>query len=271
METIRPNIRVLKGANGRLAYYVAKSNGGKEYRKSFNSLEEAEEFLSTVIQCGRVKNFNYPLDLLDALFGNNSKIDIDYIEAHIEETLPVAVGKLTEREQRIFWKRWKEGYTLEAVGGQEGITRERVRQIEAKTIRKLRHPSRLYVIKYGLEYLQLKDDIEKLTKELEQVKQEIIYKLSHPETIEIKEEDYHKIIKIEDLDLTVRTWNCLTRAGIKTLEDLKHQTVDNLSKIRNLGRKSLKEIITKLEERGIKLVEENKNELYIYVWEKENE
>ncbi|MBR5139574.1 MAG: DNA-directed RNA polymerase subunit alpha, partial [Clostridia bacterium] len=51
---------------------------------------------------------------------------------------------------------------------------------------------------------------------------------------------------IEELDLSIRSFNCLKRANIDTVEDLIERTEDDMMKIRNLGRKSLEEVIQKL-------------------------
>ncbi len=48
---------------------------------------------------------------------------------------------------------------------------------------------------------------------------------------------------IEELDLSVRSFNCLKRAGINTVEDLINKSEDDMMKVRNLGRKSLEEVI----------------------------
>ncbi|MDD3930663.1 MAG: DNA-directed RNA polymerase subunit alpha [Clostridiaceae bacterium] len=58
---------------------------------------------------------------------------------------------------------------------------------------------------------------------------------------------------IEDLDFSVRTYNCLKRAGINTIGDLAARTEDDMMKVRNLGKKSLEEVIQKLEELGMSL------------------
>ena len=58
---------------------------------------------------------------------------------------------------------------------------------------------------------------------------------------------------IEELDLSVRSYNCLKRAGINTVEDLINKTEDEMMKVRNLGRKSLEEVVQKLEALGLRL------------------
>ena len=58
---------------------------------------------------------------------------------------------------------------------------------------------------------------------------------------------------IEELDLSVRSFNCLKRAGINTVEDLTNKTEEEMMKVRNLGRKSLEEVFQKLNELGFQL------------------
>lgn len=58
---------------------------------------------------------------------------------------------------------------------------------------------------------------------------------------------------IEELDMSVRSFNCLKRAGIDTVEDLINKTEEDMMKVRNLGKKSLEEVINKLESLGLEL------------------
>lgn len=62
---------------------------------------------------------------------------------------------------------------------------------------------------------------------------------------------------IEELDLSVRSFNCLKRAGINTVEDLTNRSEDDMMKVRNLGRKSLEEVINKLNALGYSLRKED--------------
>ncbi len=60
-------------------------------------------------------------------------------------------------------------------------------------------------------------------------------------------------MQIEDLDLSVRSYNCLKRAGINTVDELTQKTEEDMMKVRNLGKKSLKEVKQKLDELGLGL------------------
>ncbi|NLG83462.1 MAG: DNA-directed RNA polymerase subunit alpha [Firmicutes bacterium] len=73
--------------------------------------------------------------------------------------------------------------------------------------------------------------------------------------VEKEEESKNKLLEmtIEELDLSVRSYNCLKRAGINTVEDLTRKTEEDMMKVRNLGRKSLEEVQQKLEALGLSL------------------
>ncbi len=73
--------------------------------------------------------------------------------------------------------------------------------------------------------------------------------------VEKEEGKKEKVLEmsIEELDLSVRSYNCLKRAGINTVEDLACKTEDEMMKVRNLGKKSLEEVLNKLAELGLAL------------------
>ena len=89
-----------------------------------------------------------------------------------------------------------------------------------------------------ISHLELVSDVDKMTSELGSLMEENSY------------EGLGKAINmsIDDLDLTVRSYNCLKRAGIGTVEELTQKTEDEMSRVRNLGKKSLKEVKEKLAE-----------------------
>jgi DNA-directed RNA polymerase subunit alpha len=60
-------------------------------------------------------------------------------------------------------------------------------------------------------------------------------------------------MQIEDLDLSVRSYNCLKRAGINTVDELTQKSEEDMMKVRNLGKKSLKEVKVKLNDLGLSL------------------
>ncbi|WP_033827265.1 DNA-directed RNA polymerase subunit alpha [Bacillus andreraoultii] len=73
--------------------------------------------------------------------------------------------------------------------------------------------------------------------------------------VEKEEDQKEKVLEmtIEELDLSVRSYNCLKRAGINTVQELANKTEEDMMKVRNLGRKSLEEVKAKLDELGLSL------------------
>ena len=79
--------------------------------------------------------------------------------------------------------------------------------------------------------------------------------------VEKSETQRDKVLEmtIEELDMSVRSFNCLKRANINTVEDLISKTQDEMMKVRNLGRKSLEEVINKLAMMGLSLADDENN------------
>ena len=73
--------------------------------------------------------------------------------------------------------------------------------------------------------------------------------------IEKEDNEKEKVLEmnIDELELSVRSYNCLKRAGINTVEELCNKTSEDMMKVRNLGRKSLEEVLAKLKELGLSL------------------
>lgn len=73
--------------------------------------------------------------------------------------------------------------------------------------------------------------------------------------IEKENNEKEKVLEmnIDELELSVRSYNCLKRAGINTVEELTNRTSEDMMKVRNLGRKSLEEVLAKLKELGLQL------------------
>ncbi|MCD7920795.1 MAG: DNA-directed RNA polymerase subunit alpha [Clostridiales bacterium] len=84
---------------------------------------------------------------------------------------------------------------------------------------------------------------------------------SRSTVVEKPEAAHDKVLEmtIEELDLSVRSFNCLKRANINTVEDLISKTEDEMMKVRNLGRKSLEEVMNKLAAMGLSLAKEESN------------
>ena len=79
--------------------------------------------------------------------------------------------------------------------------------------------------------------------------------------VEKEEDEKEKVLEmsIDELELSVRSYNCLKRAGINTVEELTNKTSEDMMKVRNLGRKSLEEALAKLKELGLQLNPSDEN------------
>lgn len=79
--------------------------------------------------------------------------------------------------------------------------------------------------------------------------------------VEKEDNEKEKVLEmnIDELELSVRSYNCLKRAGINTVEELCNRTSDDMMKVRNLGRKSLEEVLAKLKELGLQLNPSDEN------------
>ena len=85
---------------------------------------------------------------------------------------------------------------------------------------------------------------------------ELVDSMAQMETLVSREEDKQtKVLEmtIEDMDLSVRSYNCLKRAGISTVEDLTKKSESDLAKVKNLGKRSLEEVQEKLQSYGLSL------------------
>ena len=176
----------------------------------------------------------YPDNLLYDIFGGEWEFPRP---GDFEGSLEYVLHTLTERERRVLDFRYKDGLTFEAIRKLERVTRERIRQIHAKSLRKLRHPERLYYLKYGVSGV--------IRWKSESAWEAALASLPKP--------DKPENIPLEELELSVRSYNCLKRAGMNTLREVSEMTFYELCNVRNLGKKSVDEICAVLTKHGTTL------------------
>lgn len=164
---------------------------------------------------------------------------------HLEcEELVKIFETLSDKENYVLIKRYfrNKDFTINSykeIGEELGVTPERVRQIEYKAIRKLKHPSRLR----RLEYVFSSNKEELDTDYIKTILSDGVTFNFDEATLSAKRD-----IHIEEMNLSVRSFNCLKRAGINTSGDLFDKTEAELMKVRNLGKKSLREVLIKRKE-----------------------
>ena len=288
MERVEELIYKYKQPESGVTRYMVRANKERiSVRNTFATLEEARTFKQYYIDCiaksrlqkkQSMKEFNknnnhleYPetllvqLDITPESYGNYYNEIVPNFETNLEKAMENS--NLTDREVYCLKAYYKELRNLEDIGKSLNITRARVDQIIRKAIMKLKHSSKELLIqgkdKFELISLNEKEEI------IKEFKEKIGYDLiiewigNHEITEELLKlcysiiNTYHNRPKgkeetpIEDLDLSVRSYNCLKRGGIHTLKDLTSMTRDNMMKVRNLGKRSLKEIESKLKEIGL--------------------
>lgn len=203
-----------------------------------------------------IKNLEYPFNLIWAVTEDEEILENADTISDLSGSVEYALCTLTERERDIIIKRFVNKLTYKEAGDLYGVTRERIRQVEVKALRKLRLPSRLkYLIKglFGIveeiktDYYRKFADLEAKLIELCKVNEKAADKIIEEHSALRKA---YKADGIEQVDFSVRTYNCLARHGIKTMSELATLRYDEIVKIRNLGRKCVKEIIDKLKEYG---------------------
>lgn len=211
-------------------------------------------------------NYEYPRNLMFA-------IGFDPVEMmkYPTDGIDYVLSTLTEREQKVIQLRFVDGLSLKDTGKAFNVTQERIRQVEAKALRKLRHPSRANIIKEGLTAVKAKEEAkgrlaratEELNVEIEKVRKETkllqeIMATGRPKAeaeAVIREHFKNWNVDIDDMDLSVRAYNCLKRAGFNKVCDLVGMTREKFMKVINLGRKSMEEVIEKLKLWGIEVSE----------------
>jgi len=208
----------------------------------------------------------YPYNLLDVIFNGSDYLNGNSMLTNDQEQgLANALQMLSQRERDCIICYYQNNETYDEIAKKFHVTRERIRQIIAKAVRKMRHSSRSALILYGYNGCQRKKEIELFEKEYEE------YIKRKTQLINSKDVDVNEINlyleSIDELELSVRSRNCLIRKGIHTIDDLLcyldsrpgKSHLEQLQNIRNLGRKSINEIALKVKEKiGINILEESK-------------
>ena len=199
-----------------------------------------------------MKKKEYPQNLLSQVFVNGLPTDLPDDVALVLEY--IIQKTLTEREGRVLDMRYKRYMTMAAIGEEYGLRAERIRQIEAKAVRKLRHPSRSKYILMGMEgYINYSRDTA-VDERLREYKKEIISlekKIAELTDTEYEEEKNElENAPLAELDLSVRTFNILYRAGYSTVKELLDADAEKIVSLPNLGLKNFSDLINVLSEKG---------------------
>ena len=218
----------------------------------FGTLKEAQDFRDETLRLFQLKELqkikdklgilSYPENLLQAL-------GIEYNE-HILERLKHVFKDIPMREAAVVQMAYQDQLTLEEIAKKYDVTRERVRQILAKALRRIKFRSK-YLELGALAYpeTKVKEDYKLY---IAQMQNQWTYESAIEYINNHKPEQYTPLYQedIIDLEFSVRTYNCLKRSRINTVEELLQKSEEDLMRVRNLGRKSLKEIKNRIESLG---------------------
>ena len=201
----------------------------------------------------------YPYNLMEAITGET----IDYIlTKDNKDGIAIALASIAPREKHVIEGYYRDDKNFEEIGQYFNVGRQRIRQIHSKAIRKLRHPSRINMIKFGYNGMLMKYEYDKKLRDLElrEERLEQLEKIFNEKVAEYRTsgdaEDINNFCNrlpevpqtlmtpIENLDLSVRAFNCLKRSNHDTVSDVIDCIEDgSIDTIRNMGRKTIEEII----------------------------
>ena len=197
----------------------------------------------------------WPFSLAAAVLNITDCVTVENTESPLWKVyLPELVHSLDElpdREKSILVMRFKNGMTLEQCGHKYNVTRDRIRQLQNRALRRLRHPSKWKSWCYDTMKTAYAYGDEASALRLENIRLRDAIKSDAPQPPQERRMPSLDDIWIDDLELSVRSFNCLKRAGINRVSDLVGKTYEDMMKIRNLGRKSLEEICCKVKEYGV--------------------
>ena len=190
----------------------------------------------------------YPYNLLDFIG----------CEEATEAVCYEALGNISDREREIISKYFEQRMTLEEIGKFYGVTRERIRQVMSRGLRRFR-----VEVLYSIPLRKERQHIYEQEKRLEQWRWRMLKEYrrtgsydSEMERLFGEEKSYTKRQMVSELGLNPRTENCLKRAGVIYVDELVKMSYPDVRKIRNMGKISADEIVGKLEERGLSLLDD---------------
>ena len=205
--------------------------------KEINDMKQADSVISNVILEKKAKK-TYPYNLLAQMFGPKGiTTDFSVTKALISDLDQMLDQYLTEPEAYVLRLRYINELKLEDIANLRDVTRERIRQIEAKALRRLRHVVYTQSLLLSKQILNKKNEIKSLESQIQKVRENMDGIIPDPANK-----------PIEELPLSVREFNGLKRSGINNVHDIL-EAINNIKimGIRQLGPGSINNIINVLQ------------------------
>lgn len=177
----------------------------------------------------------YPYNLLEEVF-INKEYELTEITEDMADGLAYAIEALGERRKAILRMYYAEGMNSREIAEHFGVSSSAICTMKRNAVMRLRRPDAMCYITYGLKGFEERQQRLRLDKEVKK-----------------NSEQYQQVmgVRFEELDLSVRSFNCLRRAGFVTIGDIVDLTEDEIIGIKNLGWKQYDEIGRKLLARGV--------------------
>lgn len=188
------------------------------------------------------KNKNeYPYNLIANIVNEDCLLPFD-----VEGSLAYVLTTLPEREHNSLVMYYKDKMTYAAIAKVYNISTDRARQIIIHALHKLRHHNRIQYITKGVSGIIEEQKTSFLRDELNEIRALI----ADCDAIPTTDARRKRSTPLEHLELSVRSYNCLYRAGIRTLGEIADLSPEKLANIRNIGRRSYCEIMDVLTKSG---------------------
>ena len=200
--------------------------------------------------------FKKPKIIYKPVWPENLYCEVFKVEEYPAVDMPVDFGQaieyalsfLSPTDQHIVNERLRYGKTLQEIGDNMQISRERIRQYEERAYKKLRHKDRADCLLHGLSFVEEKKRVEQEAREAKRARE-----LEEARLLAVDEEA--RIAKLKDIDikllgLSYRANKCLTTAGILTVGELLQKDYFALMNIRWFGEKSLYDVINRMDALG---------------------
>ena len=205
--------------------------------KEINDMKKADSVIPNVILTKKAKK-TYPYNLLAQMFGPEGVTTDFSVTKELISDLDQLLDKyLTEPEAYVLRLRYINELKLEDIANLRDVTRERIRQIEAKALRRLRHVVYTQSLLLSKQILNKKNEIKSLESQIQKVRENMDGVIPDPADK-----------PIEELPLSVREFNGLKRSGINNVHDIL-EAINNIKimGIRQLGPGSINNIINVLQ------------------------
>ena len=221
-----------------------------DYMTGMPLLEIAEKYnmsknnISVIMMRNGITRPNYQMTKTD-------KELIEIIDKFKDSNVEI-YSLMTERERNVVNQRLRQHLTYEEIASIYDVTRERIRQIFNRALRKAKKS----IVAHQAEVVRKENEKKLLELKEKQQQAKKVYENTQKEILN-KDIDF---IWIEDMDFSVRAYNCLKRRGINSLGELILYSEGDIRKIKHLGLKTLEEIKAKLKEFGLHLKQTQEEE-----------